>query len=200
MTEGGVTELVLIRHAETAWNAAKRIQGQRDVPLSPRGRVMAASWRLPAPLAGYRWFSSTLGRARETAHLLGRPDAVALAALNEMNWGHWAGQTLTELRTRHGGVMADNEARGLDFRPEGGESPREVQSRLRPLLARLAAAGQPSVAVAHRGVIRALYCLASGWDLTGKPPVEFDREALQRFALAGDGTPSILRLNDPLRS
>ena len=199
MTGGVMTELVLIRHAETAWNAAKRIQGQRDVPLSPHGRVMAASWRLPEDLIGHRWFSSTLGRARETAHLLGRPEAVALAALNEMNWGFWSGETLAKLRVRHGAAMAANEARGLDFRPEGGESPRELQNRLRPFLRRLATARQPSVAVAHRGVIRALYCLASGWDLTGKPPVEFDREALQRFTLAEDGTPSIQRLNEPLR-
>ncbi|WP_119167311.1 histidine phosphatase family protein [Algihabitans albus] len=194
-----MTELVLIRHAETAWNAAKRIQGQRDVRLSPRGRVMAAGWTLPRDLAAHRWFSSTLDRARETAHLLGHPEATPLAALNEMNWGTWAGETLTDLRARHGDTMIVNEARGLDFRPEGGESPRDVQSRLRPLLMHLAAARRPCVAVAHRGVIRALYCLASGWDLTGKPPVEFDREALQRFTLSKDGTPAVLRLNERLR-
>jgi probable phosphoglycerate mutase len=194
-----MSELVLIRHAETAWNAARRLQGQSDVPLSPRGRVMAAAWRLPPDLAGHRWLSSTLGRARETAALLGRPEAVAHVALNEMNWGAWEGRTLRDLRAELGAAMAENEARGLDFRPEGGESPREVQARLRPLLRSLAAAGRPTVAVAHRGVLRALYCLASGWDLTGKPPVEFDRGALQRFRLAADGSPSVLRLNEPMR-
>lgn len=194
-----MTELVLIRHAETAWNAAGRIQGQRDVPLSPRGRVMAAAWRLPDDLSEHRWLSSTLSRARETAAILGRPEAVPLAALNEMHWGAWEGETLAALRARLGAEMAANEARGLDFRPEGGESPRAVQVRLRPLLRRLAVAARPSVAVSHRGVIRALYCLASGWDLIGKPPVAFDRDALQRFRLAADGRVTIVALNEPMR-
>src|SRR3546814_16815565 len=66
-------------------------------------------------------------------------------------------------------LMAANEARGLDFRPPGGESPRDVQDRLRPLLAELADAGEDVVAVSHKGVLRALYALASGWDLRGKP-------------------------------
>src|SRR3546814_15044213 len=66
-------------------------------------------------------------------------------------------------------LMAANEARGLDFRPPGGESPRDVQDRLRPLLAELAAAGADVVAVSHKGVLRALYALASGWDLRGTP-------------------------------
>ena len=194
-----MTELVVIRHAETAWNAAKRIQGQQDIPLSQRGRLMAAGWTVPQDLRRHRWLSSTLWRAKETAHLLGHPEATPLAALNEMYWGAWEGETLTDLRARHGAAMVENEARGLDFRPEGGESPRRLQMRLRPLLARLAETRQPSVAVAHRGVIRALYCLASGWDMTGRAPVEFDRESLHRFVLSDGGTLAILRLNERMR-
>jgi probable phosphoglycerate mutase len=191
-----MTELVLIRHAETAWNAAGRIQGQRDIPLSPRGRAMVAAWMLPPDLAGHRWICSTLRRARETAALLGRPEATAHAALNEMHWGAWEGRTLADLRAELGPAMAANEARGLDFRPAGGESPREVQTRLKHLLARLQREGQPTVCVCHRGVIRALYCLASGWDLTGKAPVDFDRESVQRFRLTSNGRIEVLRLNE----
>jgi probable phosphoglycerate mutase len=195
-----MTELVLIRHAETAWNRAGRIQGQTDAPLSPAGRAMAGRWLLPADLAGHRWLSSTLVRARETAAILGHPEAAALAALNEMHWGAWEGETLPGLRRRLGDAMAANEARGLDFRPDGGESPRAVQQRLRPLLRRLAREGRPTVAVTHNGVVRALFCLASGWDLTGKPPVDFDRESVQRFQLQPDGHPTVLRLNERMRA
>jgi probable phosphoglycerate mutase len=191
-----MSELVLIRHAETGWNRAGRIQGQTDAPLSPAGRAMAARWRLPADLTRHRWLTSTLRRTRETAAILGRPDAVALAALNEMHWGAWEGETLRALRGRLGDAMAANEDRGLDFRPDGGESPREVQARLKPLLARLAAEARPTVAVTHNGVIRALYCLASGWDMLGKPPVDFDRESVQRFRIEPDGHLTVFRLNE----
>ena len=55
--------------------------------------------------------------------------------------------------------MSENEAAGLDFRPAGGESPRDVQDRLLPWLAGLRG---PTVAVTHKGVIRALYCPGHG--------------------------------------
>jgi len=66
--------------------------------------------------------------------------------------------------------MAANEARGLDFRPDGGESPRKVRARLESLLADLAA-GPDAILVTHKGVIRAAVSLATGWDMTAKPPL-----------------------------
>ena len=66
---------------------------------------------------------------------MGHDDATVEPALIETDWGHWEGRTLAELRQRHGGEMAALEARGLDFRPPGGESPRDVQARLASWLA-----------------------------------------------------------------
>jgi probable phosphoglycerate mutase len=39
--------------------------------------------------------------------------------------------------------MAAAEAAGVDLRPPGGESPREVQARIRPMLAEIAATRPP---------------------------------------------------------
>src|SRR3546814_19659201 len=66
--------------------------------------------------------------------------------------------------------MAAAEALGLDLRPPGGESPRQVQDRLKPWLAERSSCGRDTIAVTHKGVIRALYALACGWDMTGPPP------------------------------
>ena len=85
-----------------------------------------------------------------------------------MDWGAWAGERLHALRARDGGAMAATEARGLDFRPEGGESPREVQARLAPLFGDLAGAGRDALAVTHRGVVRAALGLATGWDFLSR--------------------------------
>jgi probable phosphoglycerate mutase len=198
-----MTPLVLIRHGPTAWNAESRLQGQSDTPLSPEGRDAVRRWRLPAELDGgdWTWLTSPLHRARETVALL-RPDAMPAArpepALMEMRWGAWEGRLLEELRAEGGAAMRDSEARGLDFRPPGGESPRDVAARMAPLLAAVAAAGSPTVAVCHKGVIRAVYATAAGWDMTGQPPEQLRDACAHRFLLDRAGAPRVARLNIPL--
>ena len=191
----GPTALLVVRHGPTDWNERGLIQGRSDRPLSEAGRRAVAGWRLPQDLADHRWVTSPLRRAIETTAILGHAEARPEVAVIEMHWGIYEGWRLEDLRRRDGEALARNESRGLDFRPVGGESPREVQARLRPWLARVAAAGDPTVAVTHKGVIRALYALATGWDMTAKPPDKLRDESAHRFVLAPDGAPSVARLN-----
>ncbi len=193
MTAARETPLVLLRHGPTAWNAEGRIQGRTDRPLSAAGRDRVRQWRLPDDFHGYAWSTSPLVRARQTAALLGHPEAGVVPTLAEASWGDWEGELLAELRERLGAAMSELEARGLDFQPPGGESPRQVQDRLKPWLAEVAAAGQPTLAVVHKGVIRALYALAEGWDMRGDPIRKLKPERAYVFALAGDGTPRVVR-------
>lgn len=193
-----MTPLLVIRHGPTAWNAARRLQGRSDQPLSDRGRAAVERWRLPAGFDDARWFTSPLLRARQTAALLGHADAEAAPALIEMDWGAWEGETLAALRQRLGPAMQSREELGLDFRPDGGESPRAVQARLRPWLRCIGAEAKPAVAVCHKGVMRALYALASGWDMTGKPPQKLRANHAQAFAVDAAGNIAVARLNLPL--
>jgi broad specificity phosphatase PhoE len=94
-----------------------------------------------------------------------------------------------------GAPDAGHEPRGLDFRPPGGESPRAVIERIKPWLRQIAAAGVPTLAVTHRGVIRAILAEASGWDMRGKPPAKLDWRAVHFFMLDAQGRPSVERLN-----
>ncbi len=193
------TPLVLIRHGPTQWNLDLRIQGRADPSLASEGRNTVAAWRLPPEMAGdWSWLTSPLARARETAALLHAAPVSVEPALIEMDWGAWEGRRLAELRAEGGAAMAAAEARGLDFQPPGGESPRQVQDRLRPLLARLAASGKPSVAITHKGVIRALYALASGWDMAGQAPEKLRDGCAHRFLLGPEGVPETDQLNLPL--
>ena len=191
----GLVPLIMLRHGPTDWNQQGRIQGRIDRPLSEQGRNQVSGWRLPSPWHDYRWVTSPLARARETAALLGHDDVAREVALIEMHWGAWEGWRLEDLRQQRDRDMVSNEARGLDFRPSGGESPRAVQDRLKPWLRRVAEAGEPTLAVCHKGVIRALYCLASGWDLTGEPPEKLRDATAHQFLLSADGSPAIERLN-----
>lgn len=192
-----MTLLVLLRHGPTEWNTARRLQGRADVPLSAASREELRLRQIPAPFAGFRILCSPLLRCRETAELLGLA-ARAEPRLIEMDWGAYQGFTVAELRARLGPEFANDEVRGLDFQPPGGESPRAVQQRVAPLLAEIAAADLPTLAVTHRGVIRAIYASATGWDMTADSPHRLDLYVMQVFRLARDGTPAIEALNVPL--
>ena len=50
--------LTALRHGPTLWNESKHIQGQRDIPLSEKGRRTVRGWRLPAGMGERVWWSS----------------------------------------------------------------------------------------------------------------------------------------------
>jgi broad specificity phosphatase PhoE len=190
-----VSLLALLRHGATDWNAERRLQGRIDRPLSPAGREAVQGWRLPPLLQDATWATSPLARARETAALLGRPDCAVEERLIEMDWGAWEGMTRAELLALAGVEAVDRNPLGRVFRAPGGESPREVARRLKPWIAERARSGEPAVALTHRGVIRALYAEATGWDMIGPPADAFAAGAAQLFLARADGSVGLIRTN-----
>ena len=193
-----MTLIAFIRHGETQWNCEGRIQGRASVPLSAQGCAELKSLRAPGMLRTSRWHASPLPRAIETARILG-PGAFRIEPrLSEMHWGEWEGETLHSLRARYGAVMQQNEDRGLHFRPPGGESPAEVQERLKSWFRDIADPGRPVTALTHKGVIRAALALAYDWDMLGKPPVKLDWRAVHLFDADADANIVPVALNIPL--
>ncbi len=192
-----MTDLILIRHGITTWNEARRIQGRTDVPLSDAGVEQVRRWRLPDNLRTIDWYVSPLSRTAETARLLDLPVRASVEALVEMEWGEWTGRRIADLRAELGEELRVNEARGLDFMPPGGESPRMVRARLAAWLADLGKRDEPVGAVTHKGVIRAALSLATGWDLTTDFDEKLVRDAFHVFRI-DDGALAIRRLNVPL--
>jgi len=180
-------KFVLVRHGPTEWNAIKRIQGRIDNPLSELGVEQVKRRQLPLELRQMTWYTSPLRRARETAELMGIINPVIESALIEMHWGEWEGEILKPLRKRLGDEMRQNEARGLDFRPPGGESPGQVQQRIETWLKQLALKREDSAAVSHKGIIRCVYSLASGWDMRGESPLKLDWDGGHVFHLDASG-------------
>lgn len=175
-----MTLLALLRHGDTAWSAEGRIQGRSNQPLSEAGRTALSAHQLPEQCRGMRVVTSPLARCVETAALLGFPGAAHEPLISEMSWGAWEGRRLADLRAELGEAMRENEARGLDFRPEGGESPREVLARVCEWMREIS---EPTLAITHRGVIRAMLAAATGWDMLGKPPAKLDWSACHLFKL-----------------
>lgn len=194
-----MTKLAVLRHAPTAWNGEGRLQGRADIPVKPEALVVLGRLKVPEPYAGWRWLTSPLSRTRQTAAALGlsaQPDP----RLIEMDWGRWEGRTLVDLRRAGGDAFTDEEARGLDLQPTGGESPREVQMRLKPLLVELAVRGMDCGAITHKGVIRALVSLAYDWPMIGKVPVKLDWSGLHVFRVEPGGLLRPEQINIPLVS
>ncbi len=190
-----MNELLVLRHGLTRWNLQKRLQGRKDIPLCEEGIEQVSNWRIGIDISGHSWFCSPLARARQTAALLGA-EPVIEEALTEMSWGNWEGRRFARLKAELGKTMQDNLDLGLDFRPAGGESPRDVMQRLSIWLATLKI---NSVAVCHKGVLQALYALATGWDMLEKPGEKLHDNMAHLFVLE-NGEISATRMNIPLNS
>lgn len=192
-----MTFVAFIRHGATQWNRDGRMQGHADIPLCDEGRAALQALRVPAIARSNRWHVSPLLRAVESARILG-PGAFAIEPrLIEMHWGEWEGETLADLRARFGAVMQENEDRGLHFRPPGGESPAEIQMRLKSWFRYIANPGRPVTALTHKGVIRAVLALAYDWDMLGKPPVKLDFDAVHLFDASPTGVVVPVEMNIP---
>jgi probable phosphoglycerate mutase len=189
------TTLVLLRHGETAWSRDNRVQGRTDIGLTEAGAAALAARQLPALCDGMPVYTSPLARCTETTARLRLAAPAIEPRLIEMAWGEWEGSRLADLRAELGDAMAENEDRGWDFMPPGGESPRLVWQRIHPWLAERAALHQSTLAVTHRGVMRTIFAQATGWDMLGKPPAKLDWNRLQVFTLDPSGMPAVLQLN-----
>ena len=181
-----------MRHAPTLWNEQGRIQGRTDIPVSDFGQSTAEKWMLPVDIRAAIWFASPLQRTRQTASILGINPKTD-DRLIEMSWGLWEGEKLHYLRDIHGEAMKKNESLGLDFCPPDGESPRMVQQRIMPWLAYVGGLAHPVAAVTHRGVIRAVTALATGWDMTGKELHKLRPGTCRQFCISATGQPGLLQ-------
>jgi len=188
-------KIAFLRHGPTEWNALGRIQGHTDIPLSRDGAAKMAALRLPDSIATSRVFVSPLMRARQTARLLGLPDDVTDTRLMEQHWGQWEGKTRTEILSRHGEDAFVRAGLARAFRPLDGESTAQLHERVAHFLRDVAAGDGDAVAVAHLGVLRAAYTLATGWDMATAMPPDLDVSRILLLSLARDGTPSVAALN-----
>jgi len=158
--------IFLVRHGETEWNRARRIQGWRDSPLTARGiaQAEAIGHRLRAlpEAAAAEIVASPIGRARRTAEIiaefLGRTALLHFdERLREISAGSWDGLDRAEIRSRMGANFEEFE---WYFRTPDGES---YDGFTRRIAAWLEEAGDgPVIAVSHGVVTRVLRGLYAG--------------------------------------
>ncbi len=139
------TCMYLLRHGETEFNVAGRLQGQQDSPLTARGRAQARAHgallkTLIAEPGTWRVVASPLGRTMDTARLacaeLGLPEAAIETdpRLKEIAFGDWEGLTWAEVEARHPDLWAARERDRWGFVVPGGESNEMVALRAQAFL------------------------------------------------------------------
>ena len=173
-----ITRFGLIRHAETVWNKAKRIQGHSDSRLSGNGRRQAQNWGpILKEIPWDRILASDTGRAIETARIINGSIDIPLssdARLREQDWGRWTGKTVSQLKIQEPQVLAEQVRTGWEFCPPGGESRLNLWTRSRKALIQAAETwpGQTVLVVTHEGVIKSLiYGLSGRKYLPHEPPM-----------------------------
>lgn len=161
-------DLFVLRHGETEWNAARRMQGRLDSPLTPRGRDQARDQAAILQSLGIRadthaFRCSPQGRAQATATIALAPFGVAPETdprLMEIHMGDWEGLTLDEIAARAPHLFGEDDSRQWYDHIPGGERLSDVRDRAAAFLADLPP--RPTVIVTHGILSAALRSLLLG--------------------------------------
>jgi broad specificity phosphatase PhoE len=164
-----VTIILLARHGQSDWNAARRWQGHADRPLTEKGRDQARA--LAARLARIELdavYSSDLRRAADTAAEVAREqglEVIELPELREVDVGSWSGLTRAEAGERFPGGFA----RWRQGYPgwEDAETYEEMTERVLGAMLDIARRHEDGrvLVVSHGGPIRAIHAAALGLDV-----------------------------------
>lgn len=156
-----VTDVLLLRHGQSTWNAEGRWQGHADAPLSALGEQQAHDAVEHLRAEGLTVVvASDLERARRTAQIiaagLGLPPPTLEPDLRERDVGVFTGLTRDEITQRW--PEAFHPESGHVVLPPEGETDDHVLARVIPALVRLAAdhQGERVLVVTHGGVVRTL--------------------------------------------
>ena len=148
-------KLYLIRHGQTDWNVAGKIQGCHDIPLNATGKRQAeylAEGMSRRPVTHI--FSSPQKRALETAQAIAGRQGVgvtALSGLREVEFGGWEGLTWKEIEAKDPERYAKWVETPAKVTPPGGESRAQIMERVGAAVEEILAAAKGDVAVVSHG-------------------------------------------------
>lgn len=148
-------KIYLIRHGQTDWNLAGRIQGSHDISLNETGRRQAeylARGMKKRPVV--QIFSSKKKRAMETANAIGASQGVKvipLDGLEEVEFGLWEGMTWKEIQEKYPEEYKIWQKEPAEITPPGGESRQQVYERVGKAADEIVKRAEGGVAVVSHG-------------------------------------------------
>lgn len=188
----GTTTLILVRHGETEWNRAGRIQGHTDSALTAEGIAQAEACALRLRDERIEQIiASDLARAQHTAILLNKSLQQPLrldASLRERSFGIAEGSTYAELDLLYPELFSRVREVDPHYSVEGAESRAQFHQRVRDSIQMIAAqhAGQRVLVVTHGGVLGAIYRWLHHLPIASPHKIEIPNVGYNRIALTDD--------------
>ena len=193
--------VVAIRHGQTAWNAAQRLQGHTDIALDDTGAWQARQMATALAAEGVTViYSSDLLRAHHTALALAQTTGAAVhtdAGLRERHFGFLEGHTYIDIDQRWPQDARSWRTRDVLAKPGGGESLLQFSNRCVGVSMQLAARHPGGVValVAHGGVLDCLYRAATGAALADPRSWQLGNATINRLLWTPQGF-SLVGWND----
>ncbi|MGD8416784.1 MAG: histidine phosphatase family protein [Pseudomonadales bacterium] len=155
-------QIYVIRHGQTEWNLARRMQGRLDSPLTQEG--MEQAHRHGALLKTLdrieTMYVSPSGRTRETAYIINsyvRARVEYVDALLERDVGLWSGLTVDELEDAFPQAWRQRSEDPYNHRPPEGESLADMSERVARFVAEVLNGPERGVAlVTHQVMSRVI--------------------------------------------
>ena len=191
------TRIIAIRHGETAWNAAHRLQGHVDVPLNDRGRAQAQAVARALTEDGdsaiAAVYASDLARAFETGRAIAEAahaPIIPVRDLRERGFGDWEGRSYADLSVEFPDQAERWRKRDPQWSPPGAaENLLQFRERINRAIQAISArhSDEQIALVAHGGVLDMLYRLATGLGIQAPRTWKLDNAAINRLLWTPDG-------------
>lgn len=157
--------LIFVRHGETDWNKASRLQGRIEIPLNKNGIKQIKKTAVKLKKSSEKpeiIISSPLTRAVQSAGIISKILAIPFQVnrnLAERDFGSLEGKTWEEINKIYGSDFKEiDRKQQYDYRVYGGESADEVSERIIDFLdyAIKKYDGKTIVVITHAGILRSL--------------------------------------------
>lgn len=192
--------IYLLRHGETAWNAAgNKYCGRTDILLTEKGIAQAENVRMPLKdLAISKVYSSPLQRALETARITsGQKNIITDERLIEIDFGKWEGKTRKEFIREDSTLWNHWEKDPITVHAGGtGESAHQITQRLDSFYSSLTSTENKNImVVGHNGVNRFYLAYKLGMDLKNYRRIIQENSSITLFSLGENGDFTLNLLN-----
>lgn len=190
--------LYIIRHGQTDWNRARKLQGRTDIPLNERGRCVAELTREGLKDVAFDIaFTSPLVRAKETAELVLKGRNIPIiedARIIEVNFGAYEGE---DFRLDNENLQNFFKRPELYYPVDGSESMESIIQRTEEFLSELyknSEYQESTILIStHGAALCGLLCNIKKWE-----KADFWKGGLHKncgFSIVevSDGVPKILK-------